>query len=340
MQIQRDDIIIRKGIIHILDSHNGYLGLSNDLLDMGPDLMEFIRGHIFKILDSDDTKKCQFDGSLSPIPALLEEMKEKEDDSFIQASRVLAESLFDIMCDSVTIPAADLVVVSFQLHSVVYLALLKMNYKETYIHKEAENEVNDIVKQRIMPMGGAKLTEAVIVDLLEYKVQLVEKKYEMLAGDKINYLSERFLMCHADLAPKRKFQILNKTITDINNRYDGTGLKGRMDAKRKLREEFADKNEFRVNEIGNRIFGESPEKKQEFDDRMERYDMQYDKFTVGKENTVKGLEYITVETDTGIEIEIKIPIEEYITKENVEIVEEPDGGSTIVIRNIEQATIK
>lgn len=338
MQIQRDDIIIRKGIIHILDSHNGYLGLSNDLLDMGPDLMEFIRGHIFKILDSDDTKKCQFDGSLSPIPALLEEMKEKEDDSFIQASRVLAESLFDIMCDSVTIPAADLVVVSFQLHSVVYLALLKMNYKETYIHKEAENEVNDIVKQRIMPMGGAKLTEAVIVDLLEYKVQLVEKKYEMLAGDKINYLSERFLMCHADLAPKRKFQILNKTITDINNRYDGTGLKGRMDAKRKLREEFADKNEFRVNEIGNRIFGESPEKKQEFDDRMERYDMQYDKFTVGKENTVKGLEYITVETDTGIEI--KIPIEEYITKENVEIVEEPDGGSTIVIRNIEQATIK
>lgn len=43
MQIQRDDIIIRKGIIHILDSHNGYLGLSNDLLDLGPDLMEFIR---------------------------------------------------------------------------------------------------------------------------------------------------------------------------------------------------------------------------------------------------------------------------------------------------------
>ena len=52
MELQRDDIIIRKGIIHILDSHNGYLGLSNDLLDMGPDLMEFIRGHIFKILDA------------------------------------------------------------------------------------------------------------------------------------------------------------------------------------------------------------------------------------------------------------------------------------------------
>lgn len=338
MQIQKDDIIIRKGIIHILDSHNGYLGLSNDLLDMGPDLMEFIRGHIFKILDSDDTKKCKFDGSLSPIPALLEDMQEKEDDSFIAVSRVLAESLFDIMCDSVTIPAADLVVVSFQLHSVVHLALLKMNYKETYIHKEAENEVNDIVKQRIMPMGGAKLTEAVIVDLLEYNVQLVEKKFEMMTGDKINYISECFLKCHADMAPKKKFKILNKVITDINNRYENEPLRNRLDARSKLREEFAEKNEFRVNEIGDRIFGDDAEKKQIFDDRMERYDLAYDKFTVGKENTVKGLEYITVETDSGIEI--KIPMEEYLTKANVKIVEDSHGYNAIIIKNIEQATVK
>ena len=45
--IQKDDIIIRKGILHILDSHTGYLGLSSQLLEMGPDLMEFVRGHIF-----------------------------------------------------------------------------------------------------------------------------------------------------------------------------------------------------------------------------------------------------------------------------------------------------
>ena len=41
LNIQKDDIIIRKGILHILDSHNGYLGLSGSLLEMGPDLMEF-----------------------------------------------------------------------------------------------------------------------------------------------------------------------------------------------------------------------------------------------------------------------------------------------------------
>lgn len=338
IKLQRDDIIIRKAILHILDSHNGYLGLSNDLLEMGPDLMEFVRGHIFKILESDDTKKCRFDGSVSPVLSLLESMEESEDESFIEATRVLAENLFDIMCDSVVIPAADLLCVTFQVQSVVHMALLKMNYKVTYIHKQDENEVNDIVKQRVMPTDSAKLAEAVIIDLTEYKVRLVEKKYEMLNGDKINYLSEHFLQCYAEMAPKKKFQILDKVITDINNRYPEDGVAKRLEAKSRLREEFTENQAFKVSEIGDKLFGNHQGKKQEFDEKIERYDMQYDIFTVAKENTVRKLEYQMIETDTGIEI--KIPMEEYNTKDNVEIIEEPGGGSTIIIKNIEQVKIK
>lgn len=117
--IQKDDIIIRKGILHILDSHTGYLGLSSQLLEMGPDLMEFVRGHIFKIMESDDAKRCQFNGSVSPVLSLLESMEESDDESFIEATRVLGENLFDIMCDSVTIPAADLLCVTFLVGSPV-----------------------------------------------------------------------------------------------------------------------------------------------------------------------------------------------------------------------------
>ena len=61
-------------------------------------------------------------------------------------------------------------------------------------------------------------------------------------------------------------------------------------------------------------------------------------FTVAKENTVKRLEYQMLETDTGIEI--KIPMEEYNMKDNVEIIEESGGGSTIIIKNIESVKIK
>ncbi|MDD3747688.1 MAG: nucleoid-associated protein [Anaerostipes sp.] len=335
-KIQRDDVIIRKGICHILDRHSGYLGLSTELLDMGPDLMEFVRGHIFKILESDDAKKCELNGSRSQVLSLLEAMDEKDDDSFIEASRTIAENLFDITCDSVLIPSADLIVVSFQLESVVHLALLKMNYKETYVHRESENEGNNIVNQRVIPTGNTRLTEAIIIDLLEYKVQLVEKKYEMLSGDKVDYLSERFLKCHAQMAPKRKFQLLNKVITDISNKYP-EGIQNRLDMKSKLREEFFEKQEFRANEIGDKIFGSDPEKKQAFDEKVEQYDIQYDTFTVEKENTVRKLEYQMMETDTGIEI--KIPMEEYDTKDNIEIIEDAGGASTIIIKNVEQIRV-
>lgn len=53
------------------------------------------------------------------------------------------------MCDSVTIPAADFLCVTFQVQSVIHIALLKMNYKVTYVHREEEDaEANDIVKQK------------------------------------------------------------------------------------------------------------------------------------------------------------------------------------------------
>ena len=75
--IQKDDIIIRKGILHILDSHTGYLGLIQPASWIWDQiLMEFVRGHIFKIMESDDAKRCQFDGSVSPILSLLESMDE------------------------------------------------------------------------------------------------------------------------------------------------------------------------------------------------------------------------------------------------------------------------
>lgn len=54
--ICRDDIVIRKAVLHILDTNRGQCILSNTILNPGPDLHDFIRNHIYKIVSSDDTK--------------------------------------------------------------------------------------------------------------------------------------------------------------------------------------------------------------------------------------------------------------------------------------------
>ena len=56
--MEKEDIILRKSIVHILDSSLGTPVLSDRLLEPGIDLSEFIRTHIAKLLSGDDLKQC------------------------------------------------------------------------------------------------------------------------------------------------------------------------------------------------------------------------------------------------------------------------------------------
>ena len=352
--IAKDDIVIRKAILHILDTVHGECILSNTLLDPGPDLYEFIRNHIYKIVSSDDTKDCEFNPETSPIYSILETWDESDKTSFIEASQSIADRLYVAMGEGLDIPAADLLFVSFQAEGTIYLALLKMNYKESYTHivtndseteemsDDDETEVPvihaDIIKSKaLLPSSGTRIPEAIIINLSDFHIKLLEKRYE-INGEKIFYLSEKFLVCHTNLPPKKKLNILTKVINNISNKYDGADLKTKMDTKSALQKEYVDNKSFDIEEIGNRLFGKSPEKKSEFDEKMEQYDLQYDNFTVTNESTVKKLERQVMVTDSGIEI--SIPMETYNKLANLEIQTDVTGKSTIIIKNIDNLILK
>lgn len=336
-KIVKDDIIIRKSILHILNSENGQMALASNLIDMQPELFDMIRDHVFKVLDNDERIYCKLQKK-TPVGEMIEKLDEKNDQSFIDITRNLSERMFDIMCDSIEIPAADLLCASFQVDGNIYLALLKMNYKHTYTHYHGKDDVTDIIKQNAISSG--KLTEAVIFDLAnEEDIYLLQKKYMMLNGEKCNYLSERFLICHADdLSPKKKFQILNKTVLGIINQDMTDGLKKQLDTKKAFYDRFSDDGMFDINKIGSELFGTDKENMSTFDQKMERYDLQYDKFSVIKENTVSKLNYLEIETDIGIVV--KVPMEVF-NNANIEIEEsKADGTTSFVINNIESYQIK
>lgn len=351
--IAKDDIVIRKAILHILDTVHGECILSNTLLDPGPDLYEFIRNHIYKIVSSDDTKDCAFNPDTSPIYSILTAWDETDETSFISTSQVIAEKLYTSMGEGLDIPAADLLFVTFQAEGVIYLALLKMNYKESYTHavsvsdaissdteeEAATAEIHaDIVKSRaLLPASSTRIPEAIIINLEDMHIKLLEKRYE-INGEKVFYLSENFLVCHTSLPPKRKLNILTKVINTISNKYDGADLKTKMDTKSALQKEYVDRQSFDIEEIGNRLFGNNPEKKSEFDEKMEQYDLQYDNFTVTNESTVKKLEKQIMVTDSGIEI--SIPMETYNKLANLEVQTDVTGKTTIIIKNIDNLILK
>ena len=176
----KEEIRIKKVIVHILDSTVGLPVLSDKEIEFGSDFADFLKEHIYKVASCDDCKPCRFYQKESEVFQMVSQYQE---DFFVDISKDLANYLYEIMNSNIDIPAADLVVVRFKEREDEYLGILKMNYKESYTHRTStleDGNANEIVKYKsILPNQSQRLTEAAIINLSDFSVRAMEKKYEV-----------------------------------------------------------------------------------------------------------------------------------------------------------------
>lgn len=333
-----EGIIIRKAIIHILDAGLGMPVLSDTELSLSPDLNDFIRALLGRVLSGDDLKTCVFEEASSEVYQQIQNFSE---DNLVVVSKTLAETLYQIMNQNIAIPSADLLVVTFQMEGEQQLALLKLNYKESYVHTtkdEAGENKNELIKYyAALPSSSTRLSEAVIINLTDYQVRVLEKKYEV-NGKKVNYLSELFLKCHAKMSSKAKLSTLTKTVEQINKKHFEDDIDIRMKAKSVLKEELNEEGAVMVERVSEKIYGEKPEIKEEFEEKLEKYNLKTARIEPQSERTVKKFEKQFLKTDTGIEI--NIPTDQYDDISKVEFITNPDGTISVLIKNINHITTK
>jgi hypothetical protein len=337
--MEQDEIIIRKAIIHIMDGELGYPVYSEEELELSPDSNDFFRGHIYKLLSGDDLKKCYF--SEDEPSEVYELVKSFDEEKLVESSKKLADSLYAIMNSNVAIPSGDFAVVAFQAKGARYLAMLKMNYKESFVHMTQNQEsgnVNQLIcYQSTLPSVSAKLSEAVIIHLSDYSVQIVEKKYD-INGTKVNYLSELFLKCKASMSSKTKLAIVTKAVEQVNQKHYAEEPVKQMEAKSILKKEIENTGSINVEKISEKIYGNAPEVKEEFDAKMEKYHMEKAEVTPQSETTTKKFAKQYLKTDTGIEI--NIPMEQYQDANQVEFLTNPDGTISVIIKNINKVSTR
>lgn len=340
--MNKEDIRIKKVIVHILDSTIGMPVLSDTELEYGSEIAEFLKEHIAKISSGDDAKECRFYKEESEVYHVLDSYA---DDDFVAVSKDIATMLYEIMKSNIDIPAADLMVVRFKVEEEEYLALLKMNYKALYTHRtmaleDGEGNSNEIIRHKsILPSESQRLTEAAIIRLNDLAVWVIEKKYEV-NGEKTNYFSFLFLKCSAHLSHKSKLSIVSRAVESIQKEgFDETErFEKQMRAKSIIQEEIEEKGGFVVEELAEKIFDQQPELKVAFQDKMEKYDMVREEIQPQSENTVRKYQSQHLYTDTGIEI--KIPMEQYKNPRSVEFITNPDGTISVLIKNIEHLEAK
>lgn len=329
------DIRIDYVIVHIMDSSVGMPVLSDEEIEHGSDFNDFLRAHISRIAGGDDTKLCRFHEN-SEVKEWLELLTQGEAD-FVDVTKRMAEKLYAIMNGNPDIPSADVAFVLYEENHTPWLAILKLNYRSGYTHITQAGEwgnVNDLVPHRtILPTESQKLTEAALICLSGPEIILLEKKYEV-NGQKENYFSERFLEGGASLSRKAKLAIVQKAVEKVQQDYYGEAelaLEG-MKAKCILHEELAEKGELDIPFVADRIFEEEPEMREQFIEKVDKYNLCREPITPQNERTMKKYEKQFITTESGIEI--RIPMEQYRQPGAVEFVTNPDGTITVVLNDV------
>lgn len=332
--MHKDEIIITNAIVHILETSVGMPILSEHVLERHEELNDLLRTHIYKVASGDDLKTCVF--SNEEESEMFRLVKSFSEDDLVGFSKEAAIKLYDIMRANPAIPSADFCVATFQSESRPYLALLKMNYKESFVHMtqngdDGSNYVSIIMQTATLPASTSKLTEAVIIDLEDYTIRIVEKKYEV-NGANTNYLSELYLKCYAKMSQRTRMKIVEKAVDQINHKYFGDNIEKQLESKAVIENQIREDGAISPSVIGEELYREYPNAKDEFEAKLGKYNMVKEEVRPQNEMTVRKLHKQYLKTDTGIEI--NIPMDEYNNNNSVEFITNPDGTISIMIKNI------
>ena len=97
----KENIRLRKVIVHIMDSTVGMPVLSDTELEYGSEIAEFLKEHIAKISSGDDAKECRFYKEESEVYQMLNAYA---DEDFVTVSKDIASMLYEIMNSNIDIP--------------------------------------------------------------------------------------------------------------------------------------------------------------------------------------------------------------------------------------------
>ena len=334
--MQKEDIQLQQVIVHIMDSSTGIPVLSDQLLYWGSDFGDFLRAHIFRLLESDDARDCVFEED-SVTGELIRSLNQE---NFVEITGKIGEHLYGIMNRNIDIPPADLVIARCRLEQKDYLALLKMNYRSSYTHmtdSDPWGNTNSIIQQKaILPGENQKLSEAALIRLEDCAIRLVEKKYDV-NGVKTNYFSQMFLECRGPMSARSQLAVVTRAVDDVQKKYynESEQFEVQMEAK-SIISQALEEGPVKIPALVDKIFKEQEEMKEEVVRKLDKYHLTDACMEPVNPATTRKFGKQNLVTDTGIEI--RIPMDQYQNKNRVEFITNPDGTISVLIKNVGSIT--
>ena len=326
------EIIIHQAILHVLDTTLDAPVLSGGGMELTAEKTAYLQNHIEKLLASDEIRQCR------PLPdsAFRNELEHNQD--FIDLSCRIAGVLFDYMHAHTTIPGADLAVVDFTRDGAPWLGILKLNYKNGYTHYTETVEgapINSIIQQRAcLPTQSGKVEEGALVNLTDYSMRLLEKKYD-IDGHKEFYLSSVVFQYTQAEPEKKKLQAIQEAATQaVKDAYEDEPHADAQVAMLIANQAADNDNQVSVEQVRQQLAEEYPLAAVPFDDYVEKSEVLEEAaapVTVTPAR-IRRMESRSIRTANGIEV--KIPTELLNSDSELEFLHDPDGSVSLLIKNV------
>ena len=326
------EIIIHQAILHVLDTTLDAPVLSGGGMELTAEKTAYLQNHMETLLASDEIRQCR------PLPdsAFRNELEHNQD--FIDLSCRIAGVLFDYMHAHTTIPGADLAVVDFTRDGAPWLGILKLNYKNGYTHYTETVEgapVNSIIQQRAcLPTQSGKVEEGALVNLTDYSMRLLEKKYD-IDGHKEFYLSSVVFQYTQAEPEKKKLQAIQEAAAQaVKDAYEDEPHADAQVAMLIANQAADNDNQVSVEQVRQQLAEEYPLAAVPFDDYVEKSEVLEEAaapVTVTPAR-IRRMESRSIRTANGIEV--KIPTELLNSDSELEFLHDPDGSVSLLIKNV------
>lgn len=301
------DILLEKAILHVVDVNADGPILTSHPLTIDEDVEAFVRKHVVRSLNDDETMSCRF---LSEnVPVASEVIKIIQDPNvFVESSFVLTQIMFDATKHT-DIPSGDMLFVQFVADEQRCIGILKLDYQMSFMHNitfKDEELCIDLISQEVgLPGMGQRLKKCVFFTKApEDQIEMIvlDKKQKLEGGDE-EYFVDKYLQAVKITDDTEKTRKFKKTV----EKWTQKNLSEQIDVANEVRdiinENLLSEDAVSVDKLSETIGQVMPEGEKQFKDAISEAGYSAGThFQVDKQWVEKKMKSKQIKTDTGVVI--------------------------------------
>ena len=318
--------------MHMLDFEHRKIYHSTDFVDMNETSIDYYRKKVEKALNSPSLKELTV-GSLHEMMLRSEKMIESQEE-FIKQAHEMTDKLFALGSVIEEMPNSNVLFVDCYKNGERYVGALKLNYRYIPMSVIDENNIR-ITKKQVLPTMGSPVDEAIIVNVDAKKLFLIEKKYN-IDGKLDFYLNAQWIKGEEKLTDKQKISTMKKVVRKMDDIYNVNDGKALPLMKHEIQEKIDTNQPVKPLEIVKKVLEKDGQAQEESEIMMKD-------LGIGEEDQIESLSLTAMDKCKLVlddEIEISLPIEEYLSGDKVEKVRQEDGTYSILLKDVSEVIVK